>query len=350
MINIQTFFSDIHRLSPRLKAVLGTLLAVALLLALRTAGVFGIGSTADISGQLNANENGVLPAKAPAPNIQLVFNEQRDTDGDGLNDDDEQDFGKLNDHDADSDGDGFYDGEELITGYDPEKDDRSESVGNPLHKTNLTLALIDNITAKIFAGAIQPKRLDKGDLQKNIEDIAFATLDAALENKDSTTRIVLSSDDPQAQALYLQQLSELLEEPVLTIISGGSQPTFVIASQDLVSGHTARARVGYMQIADTFSEAYDHMSAVTVPPSFKTWHVATLDLLHSMVVAHRELALAPTDDPVRSMIAVNLIGRQMLIAQGLLQNLRILVAKNKVAIPNSTLFTTLDLLNINETR
>ena len=173
-------------MSFRLKATLGALILLAVFFGYRVAVSFLPNGTGQDSAA--SVPRGALTATIGGADIP------DDSDHDGLGDDDETKF-ETNYRDADSDNDGYFDGEEVTSGYDPNK-----AKDDQLHgAANLTELYAKNLLNGILAGDLDPKNQGTQAYMLGQSALTYAVLTEAND---------MLASDPMAEKIRVIPLTQ----------------------------------------------------------------------------------------------------------------------------------------------
>ncbi|TSC91376.1 MAG: Uncharacterized protein CEN90_505 [Parcubacteria group bacterium Licking1014_17] len=343
---LKKFISDLRRMSPKLKTVLGVLSALALVFVFRIFGFFGSHLTANISGTIT-NSDGTVTEAGAARQPVLIYNNVTDKDGDGLPDAAESRYASDTML-KDTDNDGYIDGEEVAAGYDPSFDEnkaaKDKAVALDMNSKNLTMALINRTVGGYLAGDITLAMKDSADPTNTLNLIAMATLDEALPKLQvDASKIISSTDMKASEEKYLSDFSEMIEPNFISIYNG-QQPLLIKMVQDFTMGDNNAASEKLTTISSTYSDMHDRLSTIRVPPRFRKWHEHLMEVSLNLSNDFLQLKKA-SDDPVLGLVALDQITGYFSEFTGIISGFGKLISDGKLAVPETTLFKTLNLLN-----
>lgn len=274
---------------------------------------------------------------APEENMFLV-----DTDNDGIPDLSEAAY-KTSPFDPDTDGDGFLDGEEIISGTDPTKDEKHQNIANNKSQ-NITETFADRLLAGIYEGSLVPetKKYDQ-----SIEYLALATITDAVNslNPPGNEKLAIASDDSKgAQEEYLARIASLLEGPFLT--SFMSQPQQMQkAVQLFAAGRNNEASSIFNELSLLFTNAYTNLLTIPVPPKWQEFHSNLLLTFKKLAVNHATIGKL-YDDPLLALAALNDFASIITTLETtLIQDLKLKVKNGGLTLPSSPLFDVIGILN-----
>lgn len=321
-------------MSMKLKITLGALLLIAGFLVVRLGLFFKqsvqTATTANLSQQVAGASDEHLAA--------------RDSDNDGIPDVNEA-YYRTDPSNPDTDGDGFLDGEEIVSGFNPA---RKEEASERNKKTgNATASLAEHIVAGLYVGDLSSKKVGEKKYLENIGFLTLATVDevSSLLNPLSTsnTALIIVAKSKESQNNYLVQTAALLEGPFL---SSFTQQPYVLnqAANFLATNKYAAAAEIFRNYFLTYSNAYSQLLAIPVPENWINFHQHLLIIFRKISLNY--LALTKLDnDPLLAMTALQDLPNNLLeIDYSLIQNLKILIQTENLEIPNTPLFSVLDLL------
>ncbi|MBI2670260.1 MAG: hypothetical protein HYX20_03915 [Candidatus Yanofskybacteria bacterium] len=323
----------------KLKIILGALLLIAGFLVVRLGLFFKhsvqTATTANIGNQIaGVNET----------NWSAV-----DTDSDGIPDANEA-YYRTDPFNSDTDSDGYLDGEEIISGFNPTRKE------NPTERNkqtgNLTNSLVQHIATGIYTGDLSPK-IGESQYEKNLNLLTLGTINEAIDLLNppliSDASLVIVGKSKQSQEEYLTNTASLLEGPFLNSFMQQGQ-VLSQAANFMVGFKYTEATEIFKNYYLTFTNAHNQLLTVSVPENWVNFHRHLLAIFQKMALNYRSLTQI-ANDPLLAITALQNIPNNLLeIDSSLIQELRILIQKENLEIPNSSLFDVLDLLNTNKTR
>jgi len=318
----------------KLKITLGVLLLVAGFLLVRIGLYFknsatGIGSSA-VRGvsQLSEEENRLTA----------------DSDQDGIADVDES-YYRTDAFDADSDDDGYLDGEEVITGHLPTVKDTGEISDE--QSLNVTNNLTQRLVGGIYAGDLNPRNGRGQKYAEGMNYLALATIDEALGKINQIPKnssVLITNDSVASQEEYLKKIADILDGPFLNAFL--QQPQTLHATLTLaVNGQFEEANQSFTDYNIKFTNAYAKLLAIPAPGNWIDFHKHLL-IFFQKIATEYNYATQWQDDPMLALTAISDLARSLgNIDTSLLQELRSLIQKNNLKVPDSQLFEVLGLLN-----
>ncbi|OGN03926.1 MAG: hypothetical protein A2831_02460 [Candidatus Yanofskybacteria bacterium RIFCSPHIGHO2_01_FULL_44_17] len=266
-----------------------------------------------------------------------------DQDHDGITDYDEA-YYRTDPFNPDSDGDGYLDGEEIVSGYNPTKDDIKLANQEPV---NITNNLTQRLTAGIYAGDLNPRNGKGKAYDQGINYIALAAIDEALgeiNNIPSNNTIQTTDGSAASQEQYLKNVADILEGPFLD--------TFIQQPQILHQALLLAAGDRFQEANDIFEDynikftgAYTRLLATPAPDNWVGFHKNLLDFFRKIAVEYN-YATKWQEDPMLALTSISDLARSLSsIDTSILQELRSLIEKNNLTIPDSKIFEVIGLLN-----
>lgn len=317
-------------MSNKLKITLGVLVLLAGFLVTR------IGLTIKKSAETASRVRGESTI-APEENSLL-----KDSDNDGIADYDEA-YYRTDPFKPDTDDDGYLDGEEVVGGFNPsQKDEQKRPEGN-----NVTLSLTDRFVAGVFAGDLNPRNGHGEKYGQGINALTFAAIDEALTEllpPPNSTAIIFSNDSQEAQQKYLQDTVAVLEGPFLSSFMAQPQTLNQVVNL-MVVGRFEEAAVILQELSTTFTAAYAKLLTIEVPPKWTDFHGHLLSTFRQLSTNYAAVAKLE-QDPVLALMGLNNFA--LTLSQfdfSIIQELKTLIAKEGLTVPESNLFEIIGLLN-----
>lgn len=324
-------------MSLKLKITLGTLLLIAGFLFVRLGLFFKrsvqTATTANISSRVAG--------------IDTVDPSNIDSDSDGIPDNLEA-YYRTDPFNPDTDGDGFLDGEEIISGYNPARKEGANEQNK--QNANATTSLAQRMVVGLYTGDLVPSQVGENKYEKNLDLLALGTIDEVdgLLNPPpaSDTSLVITDKSKQSQEEYLVKTASLLEGPFL---SSFTEQPYVLskAANFLAKGEYDKSIELFRNYYLTYSSAYSRLLAVPVPENWVDFHRHLLVIFQKLAINYLSMTKI-ADDPFLALTALQDLPTNLLeIDSSLIQNLKILIQTENLEIPNSPLFSILDLLGTN---
>lgn len=269
-------------MSLKLKMILGVLVLGAVFLGYRT-----------MTGIVPDTEKTALTARNSL-SARIGANITADSDLDGLNDDDETEY-KTDYRDADSDDDGYLDGEEVVSGYDPNKDGDDRLKGTK----NLTQLFVKNLIAGIMSGDLDPNKrgTDAYELGRGL--LSFAVLDEAggvlASDPTSEKLLVVPATDESLQD-YAAALQGIISDPKFQD-AYNNQPDEIYRAFDLMKqGKQAQGLAILYHYQSMFEDKMRQMAGTPVPEMFAESHRIISSRLSELANAYGALAKSQQAD------------------------------------------------------
>ncbi|MBI2063826.1 MAG: hypothetical protein HYT65_02440 [Candidatus Yanofskybacteria bacterium] len=321
-------------MSTKLKIALGILLIIAGFLLVRLGLFFKQSVKTATSANLNRQVAGV--------NIDDPAN--IDSDSDGIPDNLEA-YYRTDPFNPDTDGDGFMDGEEVVSSYNPARKEGPSERNK--QNTNATASLAQRMVVGLYTGDLVSNQVGENKYEKNVDLLALGTFDEVdvLLNPPpaSDASLVVTNKSKQSQEEYLAKTASLLEGPFL---SSFTQQPYVMnqAANFLGVGNYDKAKELFRNYYLAYSSAYSQLLSVPVPENWIDFHKHLLTIFQKLSINYLSLTKIE-DDPLLALTALQDLPNNLLeIDYSLLQKLKILIQTENLEIPNSPLFSILDLL------
>lgn len=323
-------------MSPKLKIALGILVLTAGFLFIRL-GLFFKNSVqnatiANIGNQIDATS--------------VANSSVEDSDHDGIADMNEA-YYRTDPSNPDTDGDGYLDGEEIVSGFSPTKKDAGERE----KKSNITDSFANHVLEGLYVGDLSPQKSGEEKFKENIDYLSLATIDDAAKSLNppiiTEYGLVIVSESKQAQNDYINDVDSLLEGPFLN--SFMQQPFILSRAANLMTQSKNSAAIEiFKNLSLSYSNAYNQLLAIPVPKNWVPFHTHLLQLFQKFSINYLALAKVP-EDPLLAMTAMQDLQNNFVeIDTSLMQELKILIQTQNLQIPNTPLFSVLDLLNTNK--
>lgn len=268
----------------------------------------------------------------------------RDSDNDGIPDVNEA-YYRTDPFNPDTDGDGYLDGEEIVSNYNPTTNDRMLAKNNA-EADNITNRLANRFVGGLLAGDLNPRNNNNQKFQSGINTLALAALDEASQTlipSETSTPIDLTDDSKQSQEEYLKNVSGLLEGPFLTAFMAQPQ-TLNSAVQYVIADRTEDASKIFQDHYILFTGAYTSLITVPVPPKWLNFHRQLLAIFQKITLDYGA-AVKISEDPILALTAVaDLMHPFTEIQYSLLEQLKNLIASQGLNVPDTPLFSILNLL------
>ena len=267
--------------------------------------------------------------------------QKEDSDGDGIVDYSEASYA-TDAFNPDSDGDGYLDGEEVITGFNPA--DGGDGVKQQKKPQNVTQTIIERAVAGYYVGDLKP---GSEHLDASMGLISFAAKDEIIKqlNPPIPQRpTVLTSNSPEDQEKYLQDISSTLDGP---FISQFTNQAYVMgqAVRFMAIGKDQEALDEFKKLHTVMTGTYVGLTTLSVPPRFESFHNHLLEIFRKISINYAILARMD-EDPVLAIGSLNNFPAIFTeIDLSLLAELRALIRDANFEIPKTPLFETIGLLN-----
>ncbi|MFH1175463.1 MAG: hypothetical protein V1698_01940 [bacterium] len=232
----------------------------------------------------------------------------KDSDGDGLNDNMESIYG-TDFNKSDTDGDGFLDGEEVISGYDPLKPAPNDKLNTKytiiprpaagsIKNLNYTNDLIEKLTEKIVGEEILPRKDNEIVTLENPSSIEEALSAAVQRSYQEFTppqipsdQIIINDDNSEDSIkLYGQKMSACLT------------PITQVSSIDIDEG-----KITFDNLVVLCENTAINMKKISVPSDLAELHKKHISLL----IIQTNVIKAVADiqnDPLKANIALSQLG------------------------------------------
>ncbi|MBI2062639.1 MAG: hypothetical protein HYT61_00090 [Candidatus Yanofskybacteria bacterium] len=321
-------------MSLKLKISLGILLLIAGFLLVR----IGLFFKHSVQTATTANINRQVAG------VNIFDPSNIDSDNDGIPDNLEA-YYRTDPFNPDTDGDGYLDGEEIVSGFSPIK---QEIASERNKNTNITVSFTNHVMEGLYVGDLSPKKLGEEKFAKNIDNLTLATIDDAARslNPPIVTEYGLAviSESKQNQNEYINNVDSLLEGPFLN--SFMQQPYILSrAANFMTTSNNSEAAEIFKNLSLSYSSAYNRLLAVSVPKNWVPFHSRLLQLFQKFSLNYLALTKAP-EDPLLAMTALQDLQNNFIeIDSSLIQELKILIQTQDLQIPNTPLFSILDLLS-----
>ena len=265
--------------------MLGFLTVIALITVFRIGSIF----YDNAKGSKTANISASLP-KSPASINALTI----DTDHDGFPDRDEILYA-TNPYKPDTDGDGYLDGEEITTGHDPLDATSNDKTGSGSvlgsNSPNLTDRAINLAVASLIGddGELDPSRASPDSATTVAQSIQVqAALSLFVEPIADTALNITTDNSPEAVKKYLDAVLPIVEGNLLNPARNLQGTSF---SSD--------------SAFDYYKKAFQALSLLEVPSTWKNVHKNTLNLLQTIIKSSESLTdQAIQDDPIKASYAL----------------------------------------------
>lgn len=230
-----------------------------------------------------------------------------DTDSDGLCDYDET-YWSTDFKNADTDEDGFKDGEEVLSGHNPNKAGPDDLLND---RSNLT-----ERTSRLLLGAMLT-----GDMSRNsanYEQSVDQLVDLIFEQYDANTAVEIDSiivADNNALSQYGVAMTRILRQMLPEIIANErilleTLRDVPVANLPSLNKQHPEAFTAYTHTADNEVSAFDArvatIKSMRVPPALASFHKSLLQYLRGMQQQYR-LARAITKDPVQGLLSLQVL-------------------------------------------
>ena len=324
----------LKKMSKKLKVTLGVLLLVVGFLVVKVGLYFKDSAT------------GIGPSAVRGVS-QLGEEEDRltqDSDQDGIADADES-YYRTDAFDSDSDDDGYLDGEEVTTGHLPTVNDADEIAKE--QSLNVTTNLTQRLVGGIYAGDLNPRNGKGQKYAEGMNYLALAAIDEALGKISQIPQnsSVLTTDGSVAsQEEYLKKIADILEGPFLNAFL--QQPQVLHDTLTLaVAGQFEQANQVFADYNIKFTDAYTRLLATPAPSNWIDFHKHLL-IFFQRIAMEYNYATQWQEDPMLALTAISDLARSLgNVDTSILEELRLLIQKNSLEVPDSQLFKVLGLLN-----
>lgn len=323
-------------MSVRLKLTLGISLLIAGFLVVRI-GLYFKNSAVSISFP------SVKGVSSPSSEDNLSI---KDSDHDGIPDMNEA-YYRTDPFNQDTDGDGYRDGEEIASAFNPTRADEGEKKNTEL--ANITGTLTQRFVSGIYAGDLNPRNGKGTEYNTGVDYLALATIDDALGkiNQEIDNNSILTTDSSKAsQEEYLKNIAGVLEGPFLNAFM--QQPQVLNQALSLAAGgQFEQANQIFSDYNLKFTQAYTGLLATPAPDNWVDFHKHLLNFFQKIALEY-DYATKWQDDPMLALTAVSDLARTLgIIDISILQDLKSLIDKNNLKVPDSNFFEVLGLLNSN---